>query len=279
MTVLALCLIAAAAYGLSDFIGGVVSRGVSPWAVALTSLLGGGTAVLVVAVVVGGSPTAASLAWAVLAGVGNGTGSAFLFRGLAAGRMGVVAPVSAVGAALVPVLVGLASGERPGALVALGLLAAAPGIWLVSSEPADRPATERGTAGVVDGLIAGVGFGLLFTGLAQIPRSAGLLPLSLNLAVGAVVVVVLATALRTTWLPRQRRAWLGAGCGALGAVATGLFMVAARIGDLTVAAVLVSLYPAFTVLLAAAALREPIHRTQSIGLALCAITVVLVAAG
>lgn len=278
--VIALCLLAAAAYGLSDYAGGVFSRGVSPWSIAFTGQASAAVAVLLCSLLVDGSLTTGSVAWAVLAGVGNGVGTAFLYRGLAAGRMGVVAPVSAVGAALVPVAVGLATGERPGLLVAIGLLAAVPGIWLVASEPAGT-ATGAGPAraGVLDGVVAGLGFGTLFVGLAQVPEDAGLVPLGLNLVVGATSVALLATVLRSPWLPRVRRSWLGAVSGLLGAVATGLFMVASRDGDLTVAAVLVSLYPAFTVLLAAVLLREAVHRTQAWGLALCAVTVALVAAG
>jgi uncharacterized membrane protein len=276
--IVALCLLAAAAYGLSDYVGGVASRGVSPWAVAFVGQLVGCVAVLLTATRVAGDVAPSTWAWAVLAGVGNGVGTAFLYRGLAAGRMGVVAPVSAVGAALVPVVVGLLTGERPGLLVALGLLAAVPGIWLVASEPAGAGDGPRGP-GVLDGVVAGLGFGTLFVALAQVPQEAGLLPLALNLGVGAGVVAALATVLRAAWLPRVRRAWLGSVSGSLGALATGLFMVATRSGDLSVSAVLVSLYPAFTVLLATVLLREAVHRTQAMGLGLCALTVVLVAAG
>ena len=87
-----------------------------------------------------GSPVASDFAWALLAGGGSATGSIFLFRGLARGRMGLVAPISAVGAAVLPVLVGAALGERPSWLIWIGMVAALPGIWLVSRDTAsDRP--------------------------------------------------------------------------------------------------------------------------------------------
>jgi drug/metabolite transporter (DMT)-like permease len=94
-----------------------------------------------------GHPNIANMAWAVLAGVGTAIGSGFLYRGLASGRMGVAAPVSAVGAGLVPVLVGVAAGERLSWIVALGVFSALPGIWLVSTVPASgrrRPGAGRG---------------------------------------------------------------------------------------------------------------------------------------
>ena len=134
MTVL-LSLLAAASYGLGDFNGGLFSRRGGAWAVSLVAQLGGTACVLLVVAFTGGSPTTADLGWAVVAGIANGFGTAFLYRGLAAGRMGVVAPVSAVGAVVVPVLVGLLVGERPAALVWLGVLLALPAIWLVSREP------------------------------------------------------------------------------------------------------------------------------------------------
>ena len=119
-----LSLVAAASYGLGDFSGGVFSKRAGPWAVALVAQLGGTVLVVVVALVLGGSPDAGDLAWAVVAGVANGFGTAFLYRGLSTGRMGVVAPVSGVGSVLVPVAVGLVTGERPGALVWVGGLVA-----------------------------------------------------------------------------------------------------------------------------------------------------------
>ena len=287
-----LALVSALAYGLSDFVGGLVSRRASAWSVAF---LGGISATFctgVVALVVPGSPAAADLAWAVLAGVGSGVGTGFLYRGFASGRMGVVAPVSAVGAAVVPVLVGTLTGERPSLLVWVGIVIALPGIWLVASEPADdlsRIDLEPGQAeagarggladGLLDGLVAGLAFGVLFAALGQVPDSAGMWPLALAQAVSVPVVVLLAAALRASWVPRGRFvhwAWVA---GPLGTAAVVAFLLATQRGFLTIAGVLASLYPAVTVLLAALVLRERVHRAQGVGLGLCAVAVAMVAAG
>ena len=114
---------------------------------AFVGALAGAAAVAAFALVDGGDPQRADYAWSVLAGVGNGFGTAFLYRGLSSGRMGVVAPVSGVGAALVPVVVGLATGERPGAIVWAGMLVALPAIWLVASEPATTEAAAASAPG------------------------------------------------------------------------------------------------------------------------------------
>jgi drug/metabolite transporter (DMT)-like permease len=270
-----LALLAAVAYGLADFVGGVLSRRASPWAVALTAQVGGAVLVFGFTLVVPGEPTRADLLWSVLAGLGNGLGTACLYRGLSSGRMGVVAPVSGVGAALVPVVVGVLTGERPTVLVWVGILIALPGIWLVSREPTSGSLGP----GLIDGILAGLGFGILFAALAQIPESAGFLPLALNQVVAGVAIIAVAVALRTPWVPREPRALAGVISGALGALATGAFLVATQGGYLTVTAVIASLYPAFTILLAATVLREPVHRVQAMGLGLCAVAVTLVAAG
>lgn len=270
-----LALLAAVSYGLADFVGGVLSRRASPWAVALMAQVGGAVLVFALTLVVPGEPTRADVLWSVVAGLGNGLGTAFLYRGLSSGRMGVVAPVSGVGAALVPVVVGVLAGERPALLVWVGIMLALPGIWLVSREP-----TSGGLGpGLTDGVLAGLGFGILFAALAQIPESAGFLPLALNQVVAGVAIIAVALALRMPWVPREPRALAGLISGALGALATGAFLVATHGGYLTVTAVLASLYPAFTVMLAATVLREHVHRAQAVGLGLCAVAVTLVAAG
>lgn len=270
-----LSLCAALTYGLSDFVGGVLSRRANPWTIAFLAQLGGAGTILLLSTVTDGSPDASDAGWAVLAGLGNGIGTAFLYRGLAAGRMGVVAPVSGVGAALVPLVVGVVTGERPGSLAWIGIVAALPAIWLVAREPS--PTTVSGS-GLVDGILAGLGFGTLFAALAQIPEESGLLPLALNQGVGAAVVAVVATALGAAWVPRRAGEYVALVSGVLGTTATVLFLAATHTGFLTIAAVVTSLYPAFTVLLAAVLLRERVHRDQALGLGLCAVAVGLIAA-
>jgi drug/metabolite transporter (DMT)-like permease len=272
-----LSLLAAASYGLSDFNGGWLSKRVSAWTVALAAQLGGVVAILAVALPSSARPSGTDLAWALLAGLGNGFGTAFLYRGLSSGRMGVVAPVSGVGAAVIPVVTGVAIGERPGPVVWVGIVLAFPAIWFVAREPS--AAASTGPSGLVDGVLAGLGFGTLFVALSRVSEDAGLLPLALNQAAGGVVIVVVAVALGQPWLPREGRSALGLVSGVLAALATWLFMVASHGGNLTVASVVVSLYPAFTVLLAALLLREHVHRAQGLGLAMCAVSVALVAAG
>jgi drug/metabolite transporter (DMT)-like permease len=273
-----LSLLAAAAYGLSDFIGGVVAKRVSAWSVAFVGASAGALAIGVFSLIDGGDPQRGDYAWSLLAGVGNGFGTAFLYRGLSSGRMGVVAPVSGVGAALVPVVVGLATGERPGVIVWAGMLVALPAIWLVASEPS-APDTAPARSGLIDGVLAGLGFGTLFAALAQIPEESGFLPLAANQLVAMAVIAVVASALRMPWVPREPAAYAGAISGTLGALATGLFLLATQSGFLTIAAVITSLYPAFTVVLAFVVLRESVHRAQGIGLVLCGLAVALVAGG
>jgi uncharacterized membrane protein len=281
MTAILLSLLSAAAYGLGDFIGGIGSKRTSAWSVAFASLAAGALSVAVLSLFIDGSPDAAALWWSVAAGVGNGFGTSFLYRGLSSGRMGVVAPVSGVGATLVPVVVGVASGERPSTLVWVGIIAALPGIWLVSREPVvedvggDRPTTS----GLVDGVLAGLGFGLLFASLGQIPEEAGFWPLALNQVVALVVIALLATVMGAPWVPRHPATLLGVVSGLMGGLATGAFLLATQSGFLTVTAVLASLYPAFTVILAATVLHEHIHRHQAVGLVFCAAAIGLVAAG
>ena len=195
-----LALMAAVGYGAADFVGGLTARRVSPWAIALAGQLAGGLAMLAVGLSTPGQARPADFAWALMAGLGSSVGTVFLYRGLARGRMGVVAPVSGVGAALVPVLVGVALGERLGTLTWVGVVVALPGIYFVSREVADG--TGRSWGGIADGALAGLGFGVLFVALAQVPSSAGVLPLAANQGVGAMFTLIAAAVLRQSWVPR-----------------------------------------------------------------------------
>jgi len=268
----------ALAYGAADFIGGAGSRRHSPWQVVLVGQATGALVMLVAGLMLPGVPTRPDFAWALLAGVGSATGSIFLFRGLARGRMGLVAPISAVGAAVLPVLVGAALGERPAWLVWVGMLAAFPGIWLVSRDTtSDRPGSTRWA--LVDGAIAGAGFGILFIALAQISQNAGVLPLAANQLTGTVLTLVVATSLRQPWRPRRGVLGWGSVSGVLGASGTLAFMVATGTTSLGTAGVLASLYPAVTVLLAASLLGERIGVGQRTGIGICTLAVATLALG
>jgi drug/metabolite transporter (DMT)-like permease len=273
-----LALSSALAYGAADFIGGVGSRRHSIWQIVLVGQAAGALVMLVAGLMLPGSPATPDFAWALLAGLGSAAGSIFLFRGLARGLMGLVAPISAVGAAVLPVLVGVALGERTSWLVWVGVLAALAGIWLVSRETtSNRSARWRGA--LLDGAIAGAGFGILFIALAQISDDAGLLPLAANQLVGAIATVVAAVSLGQPWRPRRRVAGWGSASGVLGAAGTLAFMVATGATSLGIASVLASLYPAVTVLLAAGVLGERISTRQQTGIGICILAVAILALG
>ena len=286
-----LALVSAVAYGLSDFVGGLVSRRASVWSVAVALQASSALCTVLVAPFVGGSATGADLAWATLGGVGSGLGVCFLFRGLSRGRMAVVAPLSAVGAAMLPLVVALAIGERPSTLDLLGIAVALPGIWLVSGgEPEGAPGPAPGPAagpgersaggsGVADGLAAGLGFGVMFVALAQVGEGAGLWPVAHTQVVAALTAAALAAGLRASWRPGGRVLWWAAAGGPLGALAVVAYTVSTREGLLSISAVLSSLYPAATILLAATVLHERIRRPQLAGLVLCGLTVSLLALG
>jgi uncharacterized membrane protein len=244
--------------------------------VAFLATLGGLAGAIALAVAVPHAPAGADLAWGALAGVGSGVGGAFLYRGFAAGRMGVVAPVSAVGAAVLPVVVGVVTGERPDLLVWLGIGLALPGIWFVSREPV---AGSGLAAGLFDGVLAGLGFGLLFAAIGQVPDGAGYWPLVSTQVVSVLAIVLTATALGVAWVPRATSELWGLAAGLLASAAQLAFLLATQTGLLAISAVLTSLYPAVTILLAALVLKEKVHQVQGVGLALCAVAVGLVAAG
>ncbi|MET3960276.1 drug/metabolite transporter (DMT)-like permease [Marmoricola sp. OAE513] len=274
MTV-ALALVAAVLYGLSDFIGGVASRRTSVWPIGFLACVGGTAGAVVIALFDPGDPTRPDVLWGLLAGLGSGTGTAFLYRGLASGRMGVVAPVSGLGAVLIPLAVGVLGGERPGWIGWIGIVLALPGIWFVSREET-AAADEGARSGLLDGVLAGVGFGLLFAALGQVGDDAGYWPLAGAQAMSIASLVVAALLLGGNPVPRARADLWGLLPGLLATCAVLFFILATNEGLLSIAAVITSLYPAFTVLLAIAVLRERVHRTQAFGLLLCTASVVFV---
>lgn len=258
-----------------------MTRRVGPLAVLVTGQLAGLVVLLVALPVVGGSPAVRPVAWGVLAGAGATVGTLALYRGLGAGRMNVVAPLSGVGAAALPVIAGVAFGERLGALAVAGVLVAIAAIVAVCSGARAESSTGRmpERLGVSDGLLAGAGFALLFVALQRAGTDHGLWPLlaAQLCTLGALASFGLATGRRLrpagTDLPGVVVA------GLLGAGAVLLFVLATGHALLAIVAVVTSLYPAVTVVLASAVLREPIARIQFVGLVAAAVGVALIVSG
>ncbi len=276
---IALALAAAVLYGSSDFAGGLAARYLGPVRV---SVVGSAVAcVLAWAVLLrsgGPGPSLRAAGWGLGSGLAGGTGTLVLYRGLARGQMSVVGPVSAVGAAVVPVLAGLAFGERPSLLAVAGVLVALPAIVLVAASGSLRGGLGQLGGGLRDGLIAGLAFGVLFVGLAQAGPHAGLWPVACEQTGTLLPVLAVAVATRQPLRLPLCAAGLPALAGATGMAATLAYFYATHASLLAVAAVVVSLYPGITVLLARVVLHERFTPAQRAGLGLAALAVAAIAA-
>jgi drug/metabolite transporter (DMT)-like permease len=275
-----LALLSAVSYGISDFGAGVASRR-SDAGVVSPILLAIGLACAVVAVAIdpGVGPRGDALAWGAASGLGSGGGTLALYHGFAVGRITIVATLSAVLAAVVPAIVGLSSGDtlNPGTLA--GIAIAIPAIALVSWHP-DPAQRGEARASVIFGMLAGLCFALLFIALDRAGTRSGAWPLIPGEAVGTLALVPYGLhAYRKAGPPARRDALLIAVVGVVGGLAGLLFLFATGHGELTVVAVVTSLYPAFTVLLARLLLAEHWTRTQAVGLAVAAAAIVLVSLG
>lgn len=269
MSGVVLAVLAAISYGTSDFYAGVLSRRSHFALVGLVAQLAAATATTIAAVLAGGILSANAFWWGAVSGVGAVVGTLALYRGLARGAMNVVGPISAVGAAGIPVIFAIVTGERPSLLALGGILIALPAVWMVASSP-NRTSGPR--AGVTDGILAGVGFALLFIALNRAGHESGLWPASISQIASLVLLIgylAIARPARSAALP-----WRAAAVGVLGAAAIVLFVIASRTALLSVTAVITSSYPAITVLLAALLLGERASRLQIGGLALSAVSVV-----
>lgn len=305
MLVIVLALAAALGYGGSDFAAGLASREAS---VIRVTVVAEAASVLLMLLVVPwvstGTPSSASVGWAVAAGLGGIGGAMALYLGFRHAAFSVAAPLSAVATAAFSVLAGLLFGEHPGGLALAGIALALPAIVAVSASPpsadtAEAPATSEGSAsgaaadgdggggreggsgrhlaGVLYGLAAGAGFGVLFIGLNRAGSGSDLWPAVIAQLAGLAFVSVLGVARGQLRLPRGRANWLAVLTGVTGAGGTLCYFVATHAGLLAVTAVITSLYPASTILLARLVLGERITKIRIAGLGLAAASVALIA--
>lgn len=189
-----------------------------------------------------GPASAGPLAWGALSGLGTAIGSLALYRGFARGEMSVVGPLSAVGAALLPAVVGVFLGERLRFLAVCAVIVALPAIWLTSRGSSPTGASIR--AGAVEGCVAGLGFGMLFIGLNRTGNQSGLWPVAAGEFTG-VLLVGLATVITRPTRPTHigLAGWLTVATGVLGILGTIAYFYATHLGILALAAVVTSLTP------------------------------------
>lgn len=275
-----LSLLAAAAAGTSDFAGGVASRRiVAIWVTALGHLVGVAVTGLFL-LGIDGIFLWSDAAWGAAAGIAGAAGLLSIYAGYAKARVSIAAPVAGVGTAALPVVVDAARGTSVGWVAAAGIAIGLASIALISLGP------SSGGGGVASsvayGLGGAIGLGVLLVLLAEGSSDGGLWPLLAARTGGfAALMAVVALVARTPPTAEGfRSAWpLVIAVGVLGTSANAMFIAASRSGSTTVAAVLVSLFPAVTVIWARAIYKERLRRVQWGGLALALVAIGLIAAG
>ena len=279
-----MAILSAAAYGAADFLGGMAAkRATTLGSVIVTQAVGLVLLVFVLPVLPDAIVTAADLAWGAAAGLAGGGGVALLYRALAIGPMSVVAPLTAVCAAAIPVAVGLALGDRLSVLTAAGIALAAVAIVLVGQErrAPDSVAMAQGIAaeGVRLAIAAGIAVGLFFVCLERTGDTSGLWPLvpARIVSIALFTAIALATS-RPVLVPRAVMP-IAIGGGALDMLANAFYLAAVQQGQLSVVATLASLYPASTIVLARIILDERWSRLQALGIVAAVAATMLIVSG
>lgn len=277
MTAVFLATGCAVIYGMADFFGGLATRRSKVLAVVMLSQITGLLFVLPLLPLLPGVPSLGAIGWGMAAGLSGGLGVILFYRALAGGVMSVVAPATATTSMALPVLAGLAMGERPEPLALVGVAIAVAAVILVSQSGGGGEG--RAALGpVLASLASGAGFGGFFILLKQVPEEAGMWPLFGARLATLVMVGVLA--LSTGHALRPGRAAVPAiiAAGVLDMGANVLYLLASQRGLLALVAVLVSLYPASTLLLARYVLGERLSALQAAGVGLALGAVALIAA-
>jgi len=268
-------------WGTGDFLGGkAVQQGSGGRGMALSvTVVAQLSSIPMIALflfLVPGELGVSSLVWGGIAGVAGLLGIALLYQGLSTGAMSVVAPTTAVTAAIVPLVGGLLMGERPGAIPLIGAVCAILAIGLVSTGTPSH-GVRVGPRVIALALTAGILFGIFFLFLAHAGPDAGMWPLAAArlaaVAVGLLLLIPLGGSLR---IPR-RILPMTITAGVLDLSANGLYLIAVQHGQISILAPIAALYPASTVLLALAVHKERLRPLQVVGLGLAGAALVLAA--
>jgi drug/metabolite transporter (DMT)-like permease len=275
LTAIALALGASICWGVGDFLGGASSRRLPAITVLAVAEVAGLVAIGIFVAARGiAPPGAGTFVFAAAAGLGGALGLGALYRGLAVGAMGVVAPISAA-AAVVPVTVGLARGERPSGLQLAGVAAALAGVALASREPGE---TARLAAGVGLALVAAAGFGSYFVFIDEAADVSPAWAVLVSRGAASAAAVSVALALGRLQPPTAALPALVV-IGLFDVGANGLLALALSKGLVSLVSVLSSLYPVVTIALARAVLGERIGRVQAAGAVTALAGVGMISAG
>lgn len=279
MAALLLAFASSVTWGTGDFLGGLKSRQLPLLNVLVGTQLAGFALIGAYVLIRGEAPPAGDIfLWAPLSGLAGALGLAAFYRGLAVGNMGVVAPISST-AAVVPLVVGVAGGDRPAAVQYAGIALALVGVALASREEVGgglRGNTARG-AGLA--LLSALGFGLFFVGIDNASDEDVGWAIFFNRAASVSVLIAAFAVLRPPLAARRSDLPVLALIGAFDISANAMFAVASTQGLVSLVSVLGSLYPLTTVLLAAVVLHERPHRVAQVGVGLALAGVALIAAG
>ncbi len=268
-----LALAAATCWGSADFAGALATRRSDSFRAVLVAYTVGMVALLTVALA-RGEPLVpdANLIWGMLSGIFGMLAVLFLWRGLAVGRMGVVAPVSAVLATVIPVIFDAFISGLPRAVQLIGFGMALIGIWLLS-----RPERLEGRPQGLDmAILSGLGFGTAFTSLGQITGDAIFWPMTAGRVAACGGMIFFALVTRRPLALRSAPLRLLTIVGVVDILGNLFFLLATQNGRLDIVAVLASLYPAMTAILARLILKEHLTRPQLIGFSAAALAIVLI---
>ncbi len=258
-------------FGTADFSGGLASKHAPVFGVLTVARAAGLAVTLILAWITHEPfPPAHAVLWACAGGVAGGLALPAFYHALAIGKMGVAAPVSSVLTAALPVVVAALSEGLPHPVQICGLVLALIALWFIS-----RPEGSLRPQGLGLAVFAGVGFGAFLICLHQASMTAVFWPLAVALACSLVLAAIIVTVQGGT-LPGRRVVPIVLAAGLLDSLGNLLFVLAGQRGRLDVAAVLCSLYPAFTVLLARVVLKEHITRIQFAGMTAALIAVPLI---
>jgi len=256
-------------YGAGDFFGGLASRKMPVVTVLVFSQLVGLFVAVAVMMAFGQPlPSLADLLWGTVAGVCGTAGLAALYHALATTLVAVASPVAAVTGAAIPVVLGLIMGERPSGLAWAGIALAVPAIVLLTAGPSGHAQKGIARRAAALGVIAGIGFGLFFFSISRTSPVSGLWTLASARVSTISLVVLFAVLTRRTLRPAREGFSIVLASGVLDMGANIAFLLASRIGLLSITAVVTSLYPGPTVLLAVLVFRERMTVPRVLGLAL-----------